>query len=346
MRGNYGQGGTNSIVMRGTPTALNYALKYLTIMPPSNYVGDIRVVTVVNDNGYSGLGGELTTCSSDLIISVGDVADDAMILLNGSEIVDSEEVVDALEDVELVDIGFSINHVDVMLEVVTVTVVAVHGSLSAGIDSALTSRTVGEDVYVDGATVHDRMIDNNDNVVDDADIVVGGEFYGTSGVGITITGPLSYVNSKLASLRYLADENWWGNDILSVSVDDITRNVNINVNPVNDFPEVRLLSDVQSVYGNSSSEIDSAEFIVELTEDEPFYVDFVSVYDVDIDDVYKMTVDTDTTIEQFNKQTLEVELTVNDGAIVIGRNDGILVLVAEKTRVVFRGLLENVNSAL
>jgi len=91
MRGNGENGGSSSIVMRGSVAAVNNALKYLVMTPPSNYVGEIKVHVDVNDGGFSGVGGEMTAHSSFLSVVVEGVDDLGVVMHKGLVLSDDEE---------------------------------------------------------------------------------------------------------------------------------------------------------------------------------------------------------------------------------------------------------------
>lgn len=162
---------------------------------------------------------------------------------------------------------------------------------------------------------------------------------------VEFVGCLSWVNEQLAGLTYKGRLNWWGLDTVTVEIGpDVVRNMFVDVQPVNDYPEVRLMNEVpgQNVNGNGTKEIDAAEYVVDLVEDVKYNIDFVSVWDVDLDDLYKDRVGAGVSGHQ-----LEVELKVGSGELSWDKGfEGVLVVISSPRRIVLRGGVDDLNVLL
>ncbi|CAN0054030.1 unnamed protein product, partial [Heterosigma akashiwo] len=107
-------------------------------------------------------------------------------------------------------------------------------------------------------------------------------------------GPLGACNRALATLRYLGDRDWYGNETITVRVDDQmnlgagpahtdTKEISFEVLPQNDLPVISIPIDPTKGEG------------FELDEDGSLYMDGISIVDVDADSgevIFRMVIST------------------------------------------------------
>ncbi len=155
---------------------------------------------------------------------------------------------------------------------------------------------------------------------------------GTGDTSMTFQGTALAINTALDGLQYDPDENFNGNDTLTIVTSDLGNTgavvniltdldtVDITVTPVNDPPEI------------------TAPPTVNATEDTTFSFtagDTISIADVDIDEA--------------GPGTLNVDLEVTDGTLTLGTIAGLTFTTGTGTAenlMSFSGLLADVNAAL
>jgi len=318
-----GLSSSNSLTMRGSLSSINSALSFLTVQTPKDFFGDLYLEVTVDDHGFSGNGGAKSD-SQVLKMLVAGVNDDPIVSYNGVQLESDDTVISGFEDSE-----FRFADQDFSLPVFQVS------DPDVGVGDLIVKVVAGNGEVAIGAAS------------------------GGAGVGVTISGPLSVINTELKGLSYMPDWNWWGEDYLEFVVSSesgassSTRRVILDVRPVNDFPTI-VIEGEGTLATQLMTDPRSWDEVVKVTkEDVAFAIDFVSVYDTDNMDVYKeldgVAESPGASASSGVQQLIEVELSVRNGTLSVSDSDaqGVYVTKGSDSRsLVLRGLQSNLNSCL